>query len=68
MAYQALLYLAPVPSKFHLISLSQVTPPFFPAPQQAVLIPTSWPWHLPAHWIVIQQHYMVGPSDLSALS
>ena len=29
MAYQALLYLAPVPPKCHLMSLPQVTPPFF---------------------------------------
>ena len=33
MAYQALLYLAPVPYKFYLISLPQVTPSFFPVPQ-----------------------------------
>lgn len=68
MAYRALLYLAPVPSEFHLISPSQATPPFFQFLRQAVFISTPWPWHLPACWRDVQHHCMVGPSDLSALS
>lgn len=67
-ASKALLYLTPTPCEPHLIALPQATPSFLQVLRQAVLIFTSWHWHLPAPWRAVPHHCMLAPSGLAAFS